>query len=414
MYKKIVGARKDVFQTTALRLAILIPIVLSALLWFGISHFAAFGVFLSNMWTTMKLPIAIASLSIPFATWAIANHSSARVTETLANQDRKQLSEIYFEQERLFEKVLIRKIKHLNFRYITVEDLPAIHATMFDYKNLHKNGFLKIKSDLSEKIREVTDINRGNSLFFYEAFIEERNGSNDSIRMQYLTCDYIDKLSNNLMVLAGYLGCRMIRDNDTSLETLCSAFVEIEHLVAEIKTFITDDIEDSFLTDDDYELFNAIMVVTAEYHGGTPAELTISKVVESTHSNIVIKHFAGSDLRRFIFSVMDRVIDVVRDASSHLNVIQSDEEYLSLKIYHNEPSDFIKVFFTKFDDDHESVVGVVSVEWKNENYDISVVFKDGGYNIGPDLKEQGIFISAIQYLSKALYSTSSVEDPLHS
>ncbi|EKP0262813.1 hypothetical protein JFQ93_004181 [Aeromonas sobria] len=406
MYKKIVGARKDVFQTTALRLAILVPIVLSALLWFGISHFAAFGVFLSNMWATMKLPIAIASLSIPLATWVIANHSSARVTETLANQDRKQLSDIYFEQEKLFESVLIRKIKHLNFRYITAEDLPVIHATIFDYKNLHKNGFLKIKPDLSDKIREVTEVNRGNSLFFYEAFIEEKNGGNDSIRMQNLTCSYMDMLANNLMVLAGHVGCRMIRENDTSLETLCSAFVEIEHLVSEIKNFITDDIENSFLTEDDYELFNAIMVVTTEYHGSTPAELTISKVVESTNLKVLIKHFAGSDLRRFISSVMDKVIDFVREASSHLNVVQSDEEYLALKIYHNDPSDFIKVFFTKLDD--ESVIGVVSVEWKNEKYDISVVCEDEKYHIGHDLKEQGRFIAALQYLSKTLYLTSSV------
>ena len=360
----------------------------------------------------MKLPIAIASLSIPLATWVIANHSSARVTETLANQDRKQLSDIYFEQEKLFERILIRKIKHLNFRYITAEDLPVIHATIFDYKNLHKNGFLKIKSDLSDKIREITEINRGNSLFFYDAFIEEKNGGNDSIRMQNLTCSYIDMLANNLMVLAGHVGCRMIRENDTSLETLCSAFVEIEHLVSEIKNFITDDIKDSFLTEDDYELFNAIMVVTTEYHGGTPAELTISKVVESTHLKVLIKHFAGSDLRRFISSVMDKVIDFVREASCHLNIIQSDEEYLALKIYHNDPSDFIKVFFTKLDD--ESVIGVVSVEWRNEKYDINVVCEDEKYNIGHDLKEQGRFIAALQYLSKTLYLTSSVEDPLHS
>ncbi|MFM5214817.1 hypothetical protein [Aeromonas hydrophila] len=407
MYKKIVGARKDVFQTTALWLAILVPIVLSALLWFGISHFAAFGMFLSDMWATMKLPIAIASLSIPLATWVIANHSSARVTETLANQDRKQLSDIYFEQEKLFERILIRKIKHLNFRYITAEDLPVIHATIFDYKNLHKNGFLKIKSDLSDKIREVTEVNRGNSLFFYEAFIEEKNGGNDSIKMQNLTCSYIDMLAKNLMMLAGHVGCRMIRENDTSLETLCSAFVEIEHLVSEIKNFITDDIKDSFLTEDDYELFNAIMVVTTEYHGGTPAELTISKVIESTHLRVLIKHFAGSDLRRFISSVMDKVIDFVREASSHLNIVQSDEEYLALKIYHNDPSDFIKVFFTKLDD--ESVIGVVSVEWRNEKYDINVVYEDEKYNIGHDLKEQGRFIAALQYLSKTLYLTSSVE-----
>ncbi|MFM4911458.1 hypothetical protein [Aeromonas dhakensis] len=414
MYKKIVGARKDVFQTTALRLAILVPIGLSALLWFGISHFSTFGVFLSDMWATMKLPIAIASLSIPLATWAIANHSSARVTETLANQDRKQLSDIYFEQEKLFERVLIRKIKHLNFRYITAEDLPVIHATIFDYKNLHKNGFLKIKSGLSDKIREITEINRGNSLFFYEAFIEEKNGGNDSIRMQNLTCSYIDMLANNLMVLAGHVGCRIIKVNDTSLETLCSAFFEIEHLVSEIKSFITDDIEDSFLTEDDYELFNAIMVVTAEYHGGTPAELTISKVVESTHMKVVIKHFASSDLRRFVFSAMDKIINIVRETSSHLNIIQSDEEYLSLKIFHNNPSDFIKVFFTKLNDESESVVGVVSVEWKDEKYDVSVVFKDEKYNIGHNLKEQGQFIAALQYLSKTLYLTSSDEEPLHS
>ena len=94
MYKKIVGARKDVFKTTALWLAILVPIGLSVLLWFAISYFEVFGLFLSDAWATMKLPIAIASLSIPLATWAIANHSSARVTETLANQDRKQLSDI--------------------------------------------------------------------------------------------------------------------------------------------------------------------------------------------------------------------------------------------------------------------------------------------------------------------------------
>ena len=129
---------------------------------------------------------------------------------------------------------------------------------------------------------------------------------------------------------------------------------------------------------------------------------------------VVIKHFASSDLRRFVFSVMDKIINIVRETSSHLNIIQSDEEYLSLKIFHNNPSDFIKVFFTKLNNENESVVGVVSVEWKDEKYDVSVVFKDEKYNIGHDLKEQGRFIAALQYLSKTLYLTSSDEEPLHS
>ncbi|MFM5398757.1 hypothetical protein ACET8C_10660 [Aeromonas veronii] len=121
MYNKLIGARNDVLKSGAFIASICIPIALSVGVALLIHYLPSFNSLLSHLWETMKLPIAIASLSIPLATWAIANHGSARVTETLKIQDRKQLSELYFEQEKLFEKVLAKKLNIMNLNTLPLK-----------------------------------------------------------------------------------------------------------------------------------------------------------------------------------------------------------------------------------------------------------------------------------------------------
>lgn len=197
MYNKFIGAKNDVLKSGAFIAAIFVPLILSIAIALMIKFVPAFVPLLSSLWETMKLPIAIASLSIPLATWAIANHGSARVTETLKIQDRKQLSELYFEQEKLFEKVLTRKIEHYEFKYITVQDLPVIHATIFNYKNIYQHGRIAFNNSICENIKEAFDTNNNVNRIFYEKFTEEKNGNNDSIRICNLTSNYIATIQHN-------------------------------------------------------------------------------------------------------------------------------------------------------------------------------------------------------------------------
>ncbi len=367
-----------------------------------IHYVPSFNLLLSHLWETMKLPIAIASLSIPLATWAIANHGSARVTETLKIQDRKQLSELYFEQEKLFEKVLARKIEHYEFKYITIKDLPVIHATIFDYKNLHKNGHIIVRNTISDNIKKVIEANNIVNHAFYDAFIAEKNGNNDSIKMHDLTAHYISTIQHNLMILSPYTGCRVLREGVTSLGLLVSAYIEIEHMMLEIRQYIFDDLPENYISEEDYELYHAILNVTTEYFKCGQDDLTIAKISDTTRTNVTIKHIVKSDLHRFIFGVMDKIRPLINDACSHLIIQQEDLEYISLKVFHNNPDSYLRVFFTK--DDIDSIrAGKLKIEWNDESHSVDVICKENGYYVGNDNTEQHNFINSILALSRSLY-----------
>ncbi|WP_421316524.1 hypothetical protein [Aeromonas veronii] len=402
MYNKFIGAKNDVLKSGAFIAAIFIPLILSIAVALMIKFVPAFVPLLSSLWETMKLPIAIASLSIPLATWAIANHGSARVTETLKMQDRKQLSELYFEQEKLFEKVLTRKIEHYEFKYITAQDLPVIHATIFNYKNIYQHGRIAFNNSICEKIKEAFDTNNDVNRIFYEKFTEEKNGNNDSIKICNLTSHYITTIQHNLMILAPYTGCRILREGTTGLGMLVSAHIEIEHMLLEINQYILDGVSTHYLTEDDYELYNAILNLTTAYYGCKPDELTITKIQDITRTKVTIKHITQSDLHRFIFNAMEKIRPLINEVCSHLTVVQEDLEYLSLKIFSSNPNDFIRVFFVKENTESEKQ-GVLKAQWNDEFYDIDVIMKNGGFTVGKNNIEQNHFVNSILMLSQTLY-----------
>lgn len=409
MYNRFIGAKNDVLKSGAFITAIFVPLILSIAVALMIKFVPAFAPLLSSLWETMKLPIAIASLSIPLATWAIANHGSARVTETLRIQDRKQLSELYFEQEKLFEKVLARKIEHYEFKYITIKDLPVIHATIFDYKNLHKNGHIKVRNAISDNIKKVIEANNIVNHAFYDEFTTEKNGNNDSIRMHYLTVNYISTIQHNLMILTPYTGCRVLREGVTSLGLLVSAYVEIEHMMLEISQYILDGLPENYISEEDYELYNAIINVTTKYFKCGQDDLTIAKITDTTRTNFTIKHLVKSDLHRFIFGVMDKIHPLISDACSHLVIQQEDLEYISLKVFHNNPNRHLRIFFTK--DDIDSVrAGKLEIEWNDESHSVDVIYKDNGYHVGNNNAEQHNFINCILALSRSLYFMDTSTD----
>lgn len=401
-YNNFVGAKNDVLKSRAFLAAIFIPIAVAFIVGLIIAFVPTFSILLSSLWGTMKLPLAIASLSIPLATWAIANHSSARATETLKIQDRKQLSELYFEQEKLFEKILTRKIENYKFEYITIKDLPVIHATIFDYKNLYKHGRVQFNNSICDKIKEVFEANNNVNLSFYESFINEKNGNNDSIRIQNLTASYIDKIQNNLMVLSPLTGCRVLQEGKTSLGMIISGYREIEHMLFEIKQYIFEDLTVQFITEDDYEVYNAIINITTAYYKCRPDELTIAKIISETETKINTKYITKSDIHHFIFRIMGALISKVNDACSHLHILQEDLEYMSLKIFSSDSDNSIKVFFTKTDE-HHGRVGKLNVQSDYESQEIDVLVNEGKFTLGHNDMENSRFVKQLLAMSRALY-----------
>ncbi|TOM12246.1 hypothetical protein, partial [Vibrio parahaemolyticus] len=73
---------------------------------------------------------------IPLATWVIANHRSAQITKSNKLQESKRLVETYLEQESFFERVYGRKITTAKWSFITQEDLPVIHAELYEFQKL--------------------------------------------------------------------------------------------------------------------------------------------------------------------------------------------------------------------------------------------------------------------------------------
>ncbi|HDZ9330053.1 TPA: hypothetical protein RUZ39_004011, partial [Vibrio cholerae] len=146
-YDDLVAKDKDVFTTPLFKLSILIPCCLALIVGFGISYNDNFSSLLGSLWATMKLPIALASLSLPLATWVIANHRSAQLLKSAKLQESKRLVETYLEQEAFFERVYGRKLVSAGWEYITKEDLPVIHAQLYEFERLQVKNSISPRGD---------------------------------------------------------------------------------------------------------------------------------------------------------------------------------------------------------------------------------------------------------------------------
>ncbi|OOE83493.1 hypothetical protein BZG73_11585 [Salinivibrio siamensis] len=221
---------KKLSQTKLFKAAIGAPILVSIVLGYVLYTYEDVPKLLADFWTTFRIPMTIASLSIPLVAWVTANHRSEQTIKGLELQKDKRLYEMYYEQQKHFEKVMGRRVKNAKFKYITEEDLPVIFSELYEFNRIKEKGEVTLKSTaVAEMNRFITDT--GEILYsFYEHFSERKEKNPDQRRvLNNIIQQMYTLLQNNLHKLSDDIGFKFIGLPDSSVEIFRRAYLEVLH-----------------------------------------------------------------------------------------------------------------------------------------------------------------------------------------
>lgn len=354
-YEDLVAKDKDVFTTPLFKLSILVPCCLALIVGFGISYNDSFSSWLGSLWATMKLPIALASLSLPLATWVIANHRSAQLLKSAKLQESKRLVETYLEQEAFFERVYGRKLVSAGWEYITKEDLPVIHAQLYEFESIQTKNNISPRSDMSSILDAYFNNTRKLLWDFYELFSKEKEQENNSFQMDDYCQQLFEKLNYTLMVFASEFGTRHLKVETTKLSLYLTAYFEIYNLSGELKIRPTD-FQD--VLDEDFETFNAVINIIIEHYQLHDGDITLERLLQSIEIRNVVRFFAGDAKSQTVNNLLKSWAENFPDSIEGLHVFPVDDgKHLSLKLWTNDPDVFIKVKFEQeIDEKPDSIV----------------------------------------------------------
>ena len=153
---------KSLSKSKSFRAAIFIPFLAAIATAIFIALCKDGSASLANFVTSYKIPITIFSLSIPLTAWAVANHRSELTLEALKIQSEKRLYDMYYEQQKHFEKVIGRRFKNAQFKYIMEEDLPVIFSELYEFNRIREKAEVSLKltviKEMSRFVKETEEI----------------------------------------------------------------------------------------------------------------------------------------------------------------------------------------------------------------------------------------------------------------
>ncbi|MGB3385769.1 MAG: hypothetical protein WBA64_14020 [Marinomonas sp.] len=341
MYEKIVSKNKDVFKTPLFIGSIVIPLLLSIGIGLGIHYSESFVCFLNSFWTSMKLPITIVALSIPLATWAIANHRSAQMVHANKLSEEKRLFETYFEQEKFFERIYGRKIITAEWFFITVEDLPVIHSEIYEFRDLKNKGTISIRDDIHVAINNHLEENMKIIWGFYDHFTEEKD--NNIFLLHSYTIQLFTKLNTLLNNLSNIFGIKHLNLQNTNFSTYTQSYFEIYDLCIYLDIPINK--IDNEKRNDDYETFYAVASLIFERFNLNAEECTINKLNENFNLDQTIKWATSEPHVQTINKLIQGWHERFPDNIDGLTSIPIEGKYLSLRLFTNNENNFINVKF---------------------------------------------------------------------
>lgn len=228
-----VARAKPVFKSPLFWLSLGLPLIVGFVLAMSIFNAESLTIDIFGgkesidlFWEYMKVPIALSSLSIPLASWVVANHRSAQLVETIEKQELKRLHDRYYDHSEYFSKTFGRIVDTHCWEYLKREDLYLIHRQLY-FQNLEQQkDILEPNTNVIAEI-EIYCRNVNKSL---DVFIQEFTKNTkeeyilDSLCRRLIIC-----LQEQLMVLVANLGSRPISP-DPNLSILLSASVEVSGL----------------------------------------------------------------------------------------------------------------------------------------------------------------------------------------
>jgi len=382
MYEKIVSKNKDVFKTPLFIGSIAIPLLLSIGIGLGIHYSESFACLLTSLWSSMKLPITIAALSIPLATWAIANHRSAQMVHANKLSEEKRLFEAYFEQEKFFERIYGRKIITAEWFFITVEDLPVIHSEIYEFSNLKYKGTISIKDDIHIAINNHLEENMKIIWGFYDHFTNEKEKGNNIFLLQSYTIQLFTNLNNLLNYFSNIFGTKYSNLQNTNFSTYTQSYFEIYDLCIYLDIPINK--IDNEKRNDDYETFYAVASLILEKFNLNAEECTINKLNEKFNLDRTIKWAMSEPHVQTINKLIQELYENIPNNIDGLTVIPSDGKYLSFKLFTNNIDDFINVNFIETQEDEH--FGEVRFT-KNEHFELIPIYVyEDGITLGKDIE----------------------------
>ncbi|MGF1733714.1 hypothetical protein [Photobacterium kasasachensis] len=343
MYNRFVAKEKDVFASPLFILSIAIPLLLAVSVGFGLYHSDNFASFLSHIWATMKLPLAIASLSIPLATWVIANHRSAQIARSNKLQEAKRLVETYLEQESFFERVYGRKITTARWSFITKEDLPVIHAELYEFQKLQDKGEIKVRDNVVDDVKTYFEGTSRIFWEFYEHFVKEKEHDNNDFLLESFTSQLYEYLHYQLAHFSSVFGTQNVDVNDTSLSTYISAYFEIYQLCIYLN-ISTSDINDDTIRDD-YETFTAVANLISDNFGLRLENATLGRFKEDIEVKRMVKFATAEPHTQTINQLINEWSEKFANNFEHLKLLAVDGKYLAFKLFTEDHKDCILMSF---------------------------------------------------------------------
>lgn len=293
-------------QTKLFKAAIGVPILGSLVLGYVLHTNEDAPKLLADFWTTFKIPMTIASLSIPLVAWVAANHRSEQTMKGLELQKDKRLYEMYYEQQKHFEKVMGRRVNNAKFKYITEEDLPVIFSELYEFNRIQEKGEVTLKpTAVAEMNRFIIDT--GEIIYsFYKHFSEHKEKNPDQRRVSNtLIQQMYTHLQNNLHKLSDDIGFKFIDLSSSSVEIFSRAYSEVLHLAY----YMGDDFkevwdvppeEDGSSRDQNIlNTFSAIENVIRE-HMGVVGEASFSNLQHDISSSELMKMLNATPLQNLV------------------------------------------------------------------------------------------------------------------
>lgn len=380
MYNKFVAKDKDVFATPLFLLSIIIPLVLAVSVGAGLYYSESFSSFLSNVWLTMKLPLAIASLSIPLATWVIANHRSAQITKSNKLQASKRLVETYLEQESFFERVYGRKITTAKWSFITKEDLPVIHAELYEFQQLQEKGEIKIRESVTNDVAEYFNATHRIFWEYYEHFVKEKESDNNEFLLESFTTQLYTYLHYNLASFSRVFGTQSVDMDDTCLSTYISAYFEIYQLCIDLK-INTGEVNDETIRED-YETFNAAATLISDQYGLRLENATLGRLKEAIGIKRIVKFATAEPHTQTINRLINSWAEKFVDDFSNLKMLAIEGKYLSFKLFTKDHNEFILMNFVETNE--QEYFGEIQVTYDSEKSYMPIYKTETGITVNRD------------------------------
>ena len=353
---------KKLSQTKLFKAAIGVPIIGSIALGYVLYSYEDAPQLLANVWTTYKIPMTIASLSIPLVAWVTANHRSEQTMKGLELQKDKRLYEMYYEQQKHFEKVMGRRVKNAKFKYITEEDLPVIFSELYEFNRIQDKGEVSLKPTAVEEMnRFVTQT--GEILYsFYEHFSEHKEKSPDQKRLldNFIHHMYT-LLQNNLHKLSDDIGVRYIDLSDASVEIFSRAYSEVLNLAY----YMGDDFkevwdappeEDGSSRDQNIlNTFSAIEEVIRG-HMGIVGEASFSNLQHDMTSREVIKMANATPLQSLVSQSCQKLLEDLTNHFEFDDITVKEGKYEKYQFPYREELPTLELWFDEISDSEGDLV----------------------------------------------------------